>query len=713
MFPRTNKKQGAGQAAADTTPGTNRKAGFRSIRVKLIAAFLVMVVPIAMLGYFSSEKAKDIIYDMAADFTIQTMEQTNSSLGMIFNTISDTSKQILLNQYIQDYLACIRQGDKIFDTEKARTEAKKYLLGLAMTSRMISGIHLILDDKYTISSQDILSLGESFSTITDSQWFISGMENNGKITFSGKRSELDPLFRDPMALSYGMFSSQAMREISVGRTAGLLVIDIKLQEISGIIDRMDFGEGSVVILVSPDGRIIPSSSATGDLKTMENLTGIPKEDFYISALEGEEAFGSDTISYMDNEYLMVYNKVGDSGYMLMGFIPNAQLFSPARAISGFTGILVVIGGIFAVLMGILMATSIGKIINQLIHAASLAENGDLTVELSNKRRDELGFLTDSINKMVVNMRGMVKNAIAIVQKVNESAATVAATAEQVSASSHEISRAIEEISKGASEQASDAEQGVERMNLLASKIVNVSQNAREIGDVTAEAQALSQRGLSVIDELIQRTDETAAITEIITRNIRNLEEQSKSIDKIVKAIDDIAAQTNILALNAAIEAARAGEKGRGFAVVAAEVRNLAEQAANSTKEISEIIYNTQKQTAETAGRAARVEQTVQTQNEAVAAAIKIFKDIADSMQELFNKVDNITEGIREMVAFKDEAVNDMQNISAISQQTAASSQEVTASSEEQLSGIEELTAFAQELSETADALSQATGRFKV
>src|SRR5690606_19068004 len=70
--------------------------------------------------------------------------------------------------------------------------------------------------------------------------------------------------------------------------------------------------------------------------------------------------------------------------------------------------------------------------------------------------------------------------------------------------------------------------------------------------------------------------------------------QSQSIGSIIATVDDLAEQSNLLAVNAAIEAAKAGEQGKGFAVVAQEVRNLAEQSKESTKQVRQILNDIQK-----------------------------------------------------------------------------------------------------------------------
>jgi methyl-accepting chemotaxis protein len=287
------------------------------------------------------------------------------------------------------------------------------------------------------------------------------------------------------------------------------------------------------------------------------------------------------------------------------------------------------------------------------------------------------------------------------------------TSGQITNVSNEITKTVQEIAQGASAQAADSEQGAIVMSDLAIRINSVSEHAHAISKYSDEAAGLTEEGLVSVEDLDNKAKETTAITHEIIADTRDLSAHSQAIGKIVKVISNIAAQTNLLSLNAAIEAARAGDVGQGFAVVADEIRKLAEQSESATREVANIIKNTQNQTARVVEKAESSEVILKTQNIAMSNTLAIFKKISNSMSELTQKVSAITGEVQEMSNYKDKAISAIQNISSVSEEIAAATEEVAASTEEQMGSIEELNSYAKELEVAAGKLEESIKRFKV
>jgi methyl-accepting chemotaxis protein len=134
---------------------------------------------------------------------------------------------------------------------------------------------------------------------------------------------------------------------------------------------------------------------------------------------------------------------------------------------------------------------------------------------------------------------------------------------------------------------------------------------------------------------------------------------------------------------------------------------------NATQEIASIIKITQDRTAKAVEKSSATETILNSQNEAVTSTTRIFNGIMQSMENLSAQVEQIMLRIAEMEENKEHAINAIQSISAVSEETAASSQEVTASTQEQLASIEELSSQAAGLSAASKELEQSISRFKL
>ena len=683
---------------------------FCSIRFKLVSAFLVMIIPISVLGVVSYQLTSRVTERNAKQATAQTIQQTANYLNLIFAMTRDLNTQILTSNTMQEFFNEISDDLTLYEQMQQRRPVTEYLNQINFGNRFLSRIFIIgSEDLYHITPHANIQ-GEA-DVIRQSTWYQNAITGDRRLQWIGHHQELDEVILQNIDTdAYAAALVAPMRSLRSNRVLGVIVINIDTRAIETVIHDIDLGSGSQVHFISPDGRDIASHRHDIETQYQEQII---EQDFYQDVIASDEMQGSQMVEYQGETYLMVYEKLGETGYVLIGLIPRTELLEAAQEINDWTISLLLIGILVAVGMGIWLAMGMGRTINRMIDVAGRAEKGILTDNPVSRRRDELGVLTKSLANMIQNTRLLIKQVSQVGEQVEEATSTVASTSQQVSASSNEIARAIQEISSGASSQATEAQQGTEKMNILSQKIEGVSQHVGAIQNVSKDTMTLVQEGSKTVEELNQKTEQATDITNRILEDIGMLGEHSTAIGKVIKVLNTIVEQTKLLALNASIEAARAGEAGKGFAVVAAEVTKLAEQSMEATSEITKIIQDTQKQTFETVEKAHTAEDIVKLQTQSVVSTISVFKQIASSMELLAQRVENIMEEMIQMQENKDEAVSVMQNISEISEQTAASSEEITASSEEQTAGIEQLAGFAQQLSSTAQELSQYIHKFTV
>lgn len=205
----------------------------------------------------------------------------------------------------------------------------------------------------------------------------------------------------------------------------------------------------------------------------------------------------------------------------------------------------------------------------------------------------------------------------------------------------------------------------------------------------------------------------SAVTNEVNCIVKDMNESTRLINTISETIAEITEQTSLLSLNASIESARAGEAGKGFAVVAEEIGKLAEQSRNSTEEIKVIIEGI-KIKSETALKAIEAtESVVKEQNLAVDKTQEIFSEILKSIGIMIDKVEEVKLSIVDINNKKQSTIEEIENISSISQETASASEEVTASTEEINAVMSKFTSYAGDLQLLSEKLGIEMEKFKV
>lgn len=341
------------------------------------------------------------------------------------------------------------------------------------------------------------------------------------------------------------------------------------------------------------------------------------------------------------------------------------------------------------------------------------KTGDFSHMIEPKRYGVLGFVASVVNLVISDIRTLIESFFNLSLSISQASRKVTSTSEKSSGAIEEISKTIDEIAKGASSQAEEAQLGVQVVDKLSDQINFVYESYSGITNETNKIIDLNTVGLKAVTTLRDKSKETYETSEKIFAVVENLTNTTKDIGLFVESIENIAEQTNLLALNAAIEAARAGEAGKGFAVVADEVRKLADQSRKSTEEINNMMQSIQEESTLAISSMEIMKKVSQDQNTAVEKTNNSFNDIANAIDYIVSKINDVNKAVIKMQDDKGEVISAIENISSVSQQTAASSQEVAATTENQLKTLDDMKLAAQSLDQLVKQLDVKLKKYKL
>lgn len=241
----------------------------------------------------------------------------------------------------------------------------------------------------------------------------------------------------------------------------------------------------------------------------------------------------------------------------------------------------------------------------------------------------------------------------------------------------------------------------------------MSAGAAQVEGNAVTAMNNANQGMVLLQKVVTQNEHVAGSMTDITYLSQALAKGSTDIQEIVEVIRNIAGQTNLLALNAAIEAARAGEAGRGFAVVADEVRKLAEQSSEATNNIETIIKKMTDDISVAVDKVGKASAEATEGQVVTQDAHHGFEEIVEKMKQVATGIGQISIAVNETARGMQAVVGNIQNISAVAEQTSASSQTVAAAAEEQNASMNEIKSNAVALAEMAAQLAEVTRKFKV
>ena len=672
------------------------KGFFGHIKNKLILSFMIPVCLIILLGIISYKLAAANSIKNYEKNTLQTLNMVGDYINLGMESIKDLTTQYLADDDLGKYFKGIYSEDSAGYTESYRSISKK-VTSKKLSDKFIQSIHIVSPKAEVITTDNTSLSGEElYQGILETKEGSLLNEDRNKALWISEGDYLD----QSLKLRKSDYALRYMR--SFVNFDGFIIVDLKTKVIQDIYSNLDYGEQCYFGFIAEDGSelIYPQNSEIQFKDAMNKEKDMDADGYYYTDYKGQN-------------YLFCYSKVGTTGAIVTALIPKSEMVKQVSEIKFVTFGVVILASVIALLITFFMSKGIGDTISLLIKKLNLAAKGDLTVNLETKREDEFADLTDSISKMLNNNRNLIKHVSEISEKVKTSAGKVENISMQFVNETRNISNSMNEIGLGMEQQADDSSECLVQMDELSMKIETVYGNTTDVGQLASKTRLNVKENMTIMNELRDKAKDTNEITGQIIKDIHELEDTSTAIRTVIDLLDGIADQTSLLSLNASIEAARAGEAGRGFSVVAEEIRKLAEQSLNASREIRNMIDDTQTCVNTVVTSSNMAKEIINQQEAAVSNALNGSDSMNQDISLFIDKIKDIMESIQIVENNKKTVLSAIQNISAIIEETVAASEEVNSVIESQVNSADHLNNAFHELNGYAAELNESIGAFKL
>ncbi|MBE3670208.1 methyl-accepting chemotaxis protein [Vibrio navarrensis] len=611
-----------------------------SIKQKVVIGitFAVLASTI-LLGVMAQKQSRDVISHRLVDIELPLiLNQINLQVDKDVSQLLSAAEQLAKNEFVRESVreTADPQGQSKLIKQLNNVKEQYQLNDASVANRQTA--------YYWNQNGFLRQLNQS-----QDGWFF-GFTNSGKQTMVSIFTEANGDVK--MFANYQHLSGFTMSGVSKS-------MDDMVDKLNGF----QIEDSGYVFLVDSAGKI--------QIHRDKQAVGKPLSSYIDSSSASLLNKGKPTVLQIEiggQEVFVSSAYVPSMDWFVVGVVPVDEVFVELNAAATQMMITTVVVAIVFILMGVFLANSITKPIQQIaLRFTDLGKGeGDLSQRIEVKGQDEIAQLSSGFNGFI--------------EKIHATMKEVASTSMSLSEAAESVSSKASTTHNNSQEQRDQTIQVVTAINEMGATISEIASNAATAADTANQASDNTKLGREVVSKaknvIARLADDVEATSQVVTQ----LATTTRDIGSILDVIRDISDQTNLLALNAAIEAARAGEQGRGFAVVADEVRNLASRTASSTEEIQKMINQLQSDakdavTAMEAGKTVTFEG-VEATDEAVHVLVSISERIADisdrntqvatATEEQSTVVHTINQNIEEINAINEVTTNTAEELAEAS-----------------------------------------------
>ncbi len=741
-----------------------RRFRFKTIRMRVLVFVIpIIILTMLVLSFFTYMNSKDLInreidhkmnYQLDRIISIIEMNlEENSKIPVSLARTVETTGSVMTKEHyksiIKEYVGIDKQivgGGIWFEPYKYDSELKYF------------GPYAYRDNGQIVYSEELSTPEYDYHNW---DWYLIGKNTNKQVVWS------DP-YVDVTGIT--MITATAPFYDQKNNFLGVTTVDMDLFSLQELVQNVKVGNTGKAFLIDSQGIYIADVDSSKIMNkniidsTNRSLANLGKE-----MLKGKRSVG--TFIDDNGENIVYYEPVPEIGWMLALSISEKELHAPLKNLINKLILPIVVSIIFVLGVVLYILTITFKPLKEVVANMAQAETGDLTVVAENKglkecwtllncdkrecpayksdnlrcwqvagthcngqiqgdmaskikeceqcevykaaSGDEVKRITMSFNNMICGFKSMMREIIEVSDHVAASSEELSATGDQVGQTADQVGKAIQDVASGAEEQSAQIDETAKQVEKLFAEISDIETKTliikKEADNVIYNIESGNK---SVVNSIHQINNVKKSATE--TENvIKVLGKKSEEISKIIELISNIASQTNLLALNAAIEAARAGEAGRGFSVVADEIRKLAENSANASEKIVDLINEIQEGVSKAITKTSESIDVVEEGTKAIKDTGEIFEEIKSLAQRVHHLIEEVTQNTQEMNHSGEYAKQTINDIAIVSEQFSSNAEEVAASNQEQLAATEEIIVSANKLAEMANDLIQVVNKFKV
>ncbi len=351
-----------------------------------------------------------------------------------------------------------------------------------------------------------------------------------------------------------------------------------------------------------------------------------------------------------------------------------------------------------------------RVVSNSINALS---RGDLSEQKKQnsfvKEMNSLLAETESMQKNLSETIGKVKN---VSEDLAKDVSAVTGMSESSAGRAMQITTAMEELSSSAMGMAENVQDINEQMLEIGNCVNDISDRVECLNQSSESILQTNNEAMGSMESIMESSKKSVDSVRNIEKQIKETNDSITEIDKAVELILNISEQTNLLSLNASIEAARAGEAGKGFAVVAQEIRRLSEQSAEGAEMIKNLAGTITQKSEKSVQLAQEVHASIFHEQDNISKTREKYKNLSDYIKQSVSDIGLIAQKTEHLNHYKEKVIDNVQNLSAISEENAASNEQVNANVSEIISEVQAVNEDCEKMDQMAFELKESVSYFQ-